>query len=309
MASSRRTRTVALFAGLVGLCTAACSVVMKWEQDGLPCDKTVVTNANGTFTDFCRAGYSCQVKKNQCLADRSLKTGQACTQARQCAAGAVCPLDLVEGGGVAGTDGVSSCLPGCKDNGRDGGFLQSEGCQDQGEVCLPFLDRPANSAGKALVGGCYPSAGCTGGQGCALNGKNAGRCIVMSASNVTACMQGCEITWSTAQAFSENCDASHTCVPVGVAGSQQFACLYNATNTTATPLGAIAGQTPRTAGQPCSPVLAPCGKGYVCSQGICAQYCQITLNAQFPCPTGQSCCPFTGFATSQPTGFCSASCK
>lgn len=309
MAACLRKCLVTLVAagGLLG--AVACSAVLNWDQGGLACDPVVAMENGVLRTDWCRPGYSCQVNTMRCLSDNSLKTGQACTQARQCKGGAVCPADLLEGGGKAGTDGVDSCLPACKDTGTDGGFLQAEGCLDQSEVCLPFLTTKASSAAKALVGGCYPSAGCDAGGSCDLNGQADGSCVVMSSNNVTACMQGCEITWSTTQAFSDNCDARHGCVPVGVAGKKQFACLYNATNSAATPLGAVGGQKPGAAGAPCSPVLAPCGKGYVCSQGVCAQYCQITVNNTFPCPTNQSCCPLKGFATSQATGYCTATCN
>lgn len=282
----------------------ACSVAMDWDQDGLACDQNEV---NG-FTDFCLNGYSCLRKDQRCVRDNTLRLGDSCSQSRQCGPNQVCPVDLLAGGGVAGTDGVQSCYAACNPAAGTDPYYSAAGC-NAGYVCTPFLDSQAVNPNKQLVGACLPNNGCAAGTACATPSVSAGTCVAASKS-ATACVTGCEITWSASQVYGDNCDSLHSCQPVGMAGAQTFACIYNGQNSTANPLAGIGGQTIQPRGSPCSTLEAPCATGDVCGpMGICAEYCLITANDAYPCPTGQSCCPFTTFATSQTTGYCSASCK
>jgi hypothetical protein len=283
---------------------SACSAALDWDEDGLACDKATV---NG-YTDFCLSGYSCLPQDERCVRDASLKLGESCSQTRQCGANHVCPVDLLAGGGVAGVDGVQQCAKACNAPAGIDPYYSSVGC-DTGSTCTPFLDASAVNPNKHLLGACLPSIRCAPGSTCSKQNEASGTCVTASAT-ATACETGCEITWSPSQAYSDNCDSLHTCQPVGMPGAQTFACIYNGKNTTANPLAAVGGQTIQKRGDSCSVLAAPCDKGDVCAPtGMCAEYCLISQNDAFPCPAGQSCCPFNTFATSQKTGYCSASCK
>lgn len=289
---------------LLALTSVGCSAVLHWDENNLPCDSSVV----GGRTHFCLDGYHCQDDSLQCVRDGSLTMGHACTQAASCAAGLTCPIDLLGGGGVAGSGGVHQCLAGCNTTATDKGFLQADGCSDRLQVCLPYLNVANSNVNKALLGACLPSANCTSGASCALNGNDDGTCVAVS-DVAQACLQGCEVTWTTTPTYTDNCDALHSCVPVGAAGEKRFVCMYNATNTAQNPNASVAGQTPGVEGAACSTVLAPCAKGLVCSQGVCARYCQLTSNTTSNCPTGESCCQFSGLKQSSTSGYCASSCK
>ena len=284
----------------------ACSAALDWDPDGLACDTQVVDGR----TDFCLRGYTCMTPSDtdapgRCVRDHSLKVGDACTNSSQCAENALCPLDLLAGGGVAGVDGVKQCRPRCNDAGADP-YYTASACSS-GQVCLPFLDARAIDPNKALVGACLPSAACTPGSACTTPSVSAGTCVALD-NGENACLTGCEITFSAAGTYSDNCDGLHSCQPVGAAGQKQFVCVYNGQNSTANPLAGIGGQSVGAAGEACSALEKTCAQGDVCAPtGVCASYCPITGN-NVGCPTGQSCCKFTSFATSQTSGYCSANC-
>lgn len=286
---------------------AACSATLEWDPDGLACDNQVVDGR----TDFCLKGYSCLKTGDanapgRCVRDNSLKSGASCSNTVQCLTGEVCPLDLLAGGGVAGSDGIKRCYPRCNTQGADP-YYTAAACKT-GSVCLPFLDSRAIDPNKSLIGACLPTTACTAGEACSSPSVSAGTCVQLD-TGANACVTGCEITWSAALTYSDNCDSLHSCQPVGAINAQEFACTYNGQNSTTNPLGAIGGQSIAATGAACSLMEQPCAKGEVCAPtGICAPYCLITANQTFPCPTGMSCCPFKTFATSQASGFCSASC-
>lgn len=293
---------------LSALCFAGCSKVLDWNASGLPCDTTV----RDGYTYFCQSGFSCETASVACLRDKSTKTGGSCTLSRQCVSGDVCPVDLLAGGGIRDQDHVLGCLPMC--NTASSGaepYLASDGCVSGSQVCLPFLDQLASNANKSLIGACVASSPCHEGTGCAINSNTNGVCVQITAS-ATACLPSCEITWN-GTTYADNCgDGLHACQPVGLTGHQQFSCVYNGQTTTATPLASVQNITVQPQGAACAPVSRPCQDGNVCVPGknVCAQYCQLTANATSGCPTNQTCCPFTSFATAPTaTGFCATSCN
>lgn len=300
--------SVMLCAALLLAVAGACSATLDWDPNNLACDPTVVDGR----TDFCLKGYSCLSSSDaqavgRCVRDSSLKTATACSSSAQCAGDGVCPIDLLSGGGVAGMDGVKECFPRCNEQAADP-YYTSSACES-GSVCMPFLDARAIDPNKALVGACLPQSSCTAGAACTSPSVSAGTCVDLG-SGQTACITGCEISWSAALTYSDNCDTLHTCQPVGAANAQAFVCVYNGQNSTSNPLGGISGQTVAATGQACSTLELPCAKGDVCAAtGVCSTYCEITSDDTFPCPTGQSCCPFTSFSTKQLSGYCSATCK
>jgi hypothetical protein len=288
--------------------TAGCSKALNWDPSGLPCD----TNVRDGFTYFCSAGHSCETASVKCLRDGSVSTGNLCTLSRQCVAGNVCPVDMLAGGGVRDTDHVLSCWPGCNATSSSGPepYLSSDGCASNARACLPYLDQLASNTNKTLLGACVPSSPCKEGGACALNSNTTGVCVQVTAS-ATACLQGCQITWN-GTTYGDNCGGSSACQPVGLGGHQQFVCTYNGQATSATPLAGVSGIAVAGQGAACAPVSKPCQDGNVCVPGknTCAQYCQITTNATSTCPTNQTCCPFTTFASPPSTaGFCATSCN
>lgn len=301
---------LAVCAGALALAGAfaACSATLDWDPDGLACDSQVVDGR----TDFCLKGFSClKVSDSQaagrCVRDNSLKSGASCSNTAQCTTGEICPLDLLAGGGVAGSDGIKQCYPRCATQGSDP-YYTASACK-AGSVCMPFLDSRAIDPNKSLVGACLPNTPCTPGAACTTPSVTAGTCVELG-TGAHACLTSCEITWSAALTYSDNCDSLHSCQPIGAVNAQEFVCTYNGKASTDNPLGAIGGQAMAATGAACSALVAPCAKGEVCAPtGVCAPYCLITANQTFPCPTGQSCCPFTSFATSQASGYCSATCR
>lgn len=287
---------------LTHLC--ACSAALKWDPNGLACDGTVVDG----YTDFCLQGYSCEQKSHRCVRDNSLALLASCSQSRQCGKNDVCPVDFLAGGGVPGSEGIKRCAPGCNFTVGSDPFYTSSPCK-AGYVCMPYLDSTATNPKKALVGACQRNEPCTPGGSCSTASVTAGTCVSLG-EGTSACLTGCEITWGAVPTYSDNCDSLHSCQIVGEVGKQQFACTYNGANSTQNPLAAIGGQEVQERGAACSVIEAPCASGDVCAPtGICAQYCLLTANQTFPCPTNQTCCPLTTFATSQTTGYCSASCR
>lgn len=290
--------------------SGACSAALKWDPDGLACDPTVVDG----MTDFCLGGYSCETQSLRCVRDGSLAPLAVCSQSRQCKSGDVCPADLLAGGGVAGSEGIASCAPGCNTTVGSDPYYTAAGC-NAGYVCTPFLDSSATNPNKGLVGACQRSSGCTAGSSCSTASVAAGICVDLGASN-TACLPSCEITWAAAVAdrttspYSDNCDSLHSCQSVGVAGGQQLVCGYDGTDSTSNPLASIEGQHVQPTGAACSWLEAPCAAGDVCAPtGVCANFCPLTDNLNL-CPTPQLCCQFTTFAVSpKDTGYCSDSCK
>ena len=294
----------AVMAGPMG-----CSAALDWDPDGLACDTQVIDGR----TDFCLRGYTCLTPADttapgRCVRDHSLKLGEGCTNSSQCPNTAVCPLDLLAGGGVAGVEGVKKCAARCNDRDGTDPYYTASAC-NKGYVCMPFLDGRAIDPNKALVGACLPSTACTPGSACSTPAVSAGTCVTLGTGE-NACLTGCEITWSAALTYSDNCDSLHSCQPVGLAGVKQFACTYNGQNSPSNPLAGIGGQTVAALGEACSILQKPCTTGNVCAPtGKCASYCRVTPNNPgLYCPTGQTCCPFTTFATSQTSGYCSASC-
>lgn len=281
-----------------------CSAALDWDVDGLACDTEVVDGR----TDFCLQGYSCLAQSDssaagRCVRDTSLKMGDNCSSTRQCAANEVCPVDLLAGGGVAGSDGIKLCYAACNTASATDPYYTSSAC-NSGYICMPFLNSRAIDPNKSLVGACLPSTSCTSGAACTTPSVSAGTCVEVAAGE-NACLTGCEITWSAAQTYSDNCDSLHGCQPVGGANAQEFVCVYNGVNSTANPLATINGQAVAAIGAACSVLEKPCAKGAVCDPtGVCSNYCQITSNNINSCPTGDTCCPFSSFATSQLSGFC-----
>ena len=294
-----------LAAGAYLLFAAGCTSLLNWDPNGLPCDST----ERDGYSYFCQSGYSCETYSLECLRDESVRTGGLCTQSRQCSSGDICPVDYLGGGGVQGRNGVLSCLIPCEQSASPEPYLQPGGCARDTQVCMPYLDVLASNANKALIGGCLPSSSCTAGTGCALDANTNGICVQATAK-ATACMQGCQITWN-ADSYSDNCDSRHSCQPVGIAGQQVFACVYNGQTSTTTPLATVAGVTVGQTNATCAPISAPCVDADVCvpEKYTCAVYCPITSNAVSPCPTNQaSCCPFLTFDAKPTTGYCAATC-
>jgi hypothetical protein len=270
---------------------SACSFIEHWDTDGLACDSRVVDGN----TNFCLQGFTCFNPTVTCVRDHSRSQGQACTDARQCHLDQVCPLDLVDGSGVAQQDDVQTCLQQCDIGLPDKGFFQPDACPLL-HYCSPFLDAPFQSSYAQLVGGCVETDGCAPLTNCNIDNKPGGTCVPLSATT-NACLTSCNISWTTTAAYNDNCGSDHYCQPIGLAPQQQFVCLNNAHNAVAR-------------GQACTPVATPCAKGDVCSpEGICAQYCELTNNiSQLNCPQGQNCCSFNSFSGAQASGFCSTRC-
>lgn len=310
MAAKQGPQAARLVAALVFLISAtACSKVLDWGANGLPCDTTV----RDGYTYFCQSGYSCETASLKCLRDGSVSSANLCTLSRQCSSGDVCPVDVLGGGGTRSADHVLSCWPSCNASSAAGPevYLASDGCPSSNEVCLPFLDRLASNTNKSLLGACVPSSPCKEGQNCAINANTSGVCTQITPS-ATACLPGCQVNWN-GSTYADNCgDGVHTCQPVGLTGHQQFACVYNGQNTTATPLAAVQNITVASQGAACAPISRPCQDGNVCVPGknVCAAYCQLTTNATSVCPTNQTCCPFGSFASPPATtGYCATSCN
>lgn len=299
---------VARVVALSALCLAGCSKVLDWDASGLPCD----TSVRDGYTYFCQAGYSCETTGVACLRDKSVRTGGSCTLSRQCVSGDACPVDILSGGGVRGQDHVLSCLPSCSAvSSAVEPYLASDGCLSSSQVCLPFLDQLASNANKGLIGACVGSSPCKEGAGCAINSNTNGVCVQITPS-ATACLPSCEISWN-GTTYADNCgDGLHSCQPIGLMGHQQFSCVYNGQSSTATPLASVQNISVQAQGAACAPVSHPCQDGNVCvpQKNVCAQYCQLTANATSSCPTNQTCCPFTSFASAPTaTGFCATSCN
>lgn len=282
---------------VVGFCLSllslvqACSFIEHWDESGLACDSTVVDGR----TNFCLSGYTCFNPTVTCIADASRNLGQACTDARQCQADELCPIDNLAGTGIAQQDDVQTCLRKCATLSANGGYYQADGCLAN-FYCSPYLDGVAALATSSIVGACVPTDGCTSGTYCDIHNQAGGICVSISDS-ANACIPKCDITWSSTATYSDNCSTSQFCQPVGITGAQQFVCLDNSRNVQANDAN-------------CSLVEAPCKSGSVCSPlGTCTAYCEITNNAiATTCGTNQQCCPFSNYGSNQPSGFCAAAC-
>lgn len=266
----------------------ACSFVEHWDEAGLACDSTVVDGR----TNFCLDGYTCFNPSVTCIRDASRNAGQACTDARQCQADQLCPIDNLSGTGIAQQDDVQTCLTKCQSGSANGGYYQADGCLAQ-QYCAPFLDTVAQASTATLVGGCVQSNGCGAGTYCTIDNQPGGICVPIS-SSANACIAKCDITWASTATYSDSCATDEFCQPLGLTGAKQFVCLKNTRNV-----------QPDDAS--CSPIEAPCKSGSVCSpQSICAPYCELTGNslATTGCGTNQKCCPFSNYGSAQASGYC-----
>jgi hypothetical protein len=270
---------------------SGCSFVEHWDADGLACDSRVVDGN----TNFCLQGYTCFNQTLTCVRDQSRQQGQACSDVRQCQSTQVCPIDLLDGSGVAQQDDVQTCLRECNGDSAGGGYFQSDACPAL-YYCSSFLNAPYASSSAGVVGGCVDTSDCTPLTNCNIDNAPGGTCVPISGT-ANACLTSCNITWDSTAAYKDNCGGAHYCQPLGLSGQQQFVCLNNARNTVDD-------------GAACSFVQAPCANGSVCAPtGICAPYCELIANAaQIVCPTNQVCCPFQDFGSSQASGFCSDKC-
>jgi hypothetical protein len=269
----------------------ACSFIEHWDESGLACDSSIVDGR----TNFCLDGYTCFNPTVTCIRNASRNLGQACTDARQCQADQLCPMDNLTGTGIAQQDDVQTCLRKCQTLSADGGYYQLDGCQAN-YYCSPFLDGLAALSTSSIVGACVPTSGCSTGAYCNIDNHAGGICVPISTS-ASACIPKCDITWSSTATYSDSCSTDQFCQPLGMTGSQQFVCLDNTRNVQANDAN-------------CSYVDAPCKKGSVCSPlGTCAPYCELIANSVSTlCGTNQTCCPFSQYGSSQPSGYCATAC-
>ena len=112
---------------LVMVMSAACTVMLDWEPEGLPCSEEWL----------CTDGYSCRV--NECVTLASVDKNDTCTDTDQCIGGHICSPEPPR-----------ICTTSCES------FMTGDDCVE--EYCMPVAD-------PAIGGICIPGDGCVQG-GC-----------------------------------------------------------------------------------------------------------------------------------------------
>jgi hypothetical protein len=258
------------------MCSAGCSFIFNWDPNGLACEPG---------RNACLPDYSCNLSDAQkpvCVADNSLKAGDACSSDRQCPEGHICPR-------YDAGNGLQHCARSCS---PQDAYTQL-GCPAN-QYCKPYLSVAAFSDVVAhepqLVAACVPSDGCTAGNLCNLSDVQGGICTPVQ--TLSACVVSCELTISPSGPYADNCGRvlgryDTYCTPIGnnvAAGSQPaeafLACLP------------IVG-TPVEHGAACNGVAEPCQKGEACVNGFCRSFCQAPGQGVSNCANGETCCAFS----------------
>jgi hypothetical protein len=257
----------------------ACSLILDFNPEGLPCD---LSNKEG-----CLEGFSCNSPSPNtfiCVGDQSLANGSVCQLDRQCPTGTICPT------------GVNLCVTPCD---LSQAYVASSPNCPAYTYCRPVLSTGMFSDGAAhpaqRVAGCVPTDSCTPGQACNSNLVQGGICADMR-NSAAACVVGCEVKFN-ATAYADNCGADvngnpRFCQPLGPGpGLDVLACLD-------------AGTTPQPAGSPCgNPVAQPCAPGTGCIHNVCRAYTNLSTNVN-ACTSGLTPCDLHVNANTL-VGYCS----
>ncbi len=180
-----------VFASLAPL--AACSLMLEWSEDGLPCDDQ----------KRCGAGFSCL--GDTCVKDDSLEEGDTCSKAVQCAG------DLL-------------CTPypyyGCRKACGDTYFLPNGNCA-AGEYCRPYKDSAGELHAACVPDQCSDSSDCSRRNVLCPDCGAGMKCVPIDGS-ADACLVGCEVDFLTTGVYSDNCTSTPIdptyCQPIGEQG-------------------------------------------------------------------------------------------
>lgn len=175
---------------LIALGSAACSLVLSWDAEGLPCKNNA-----------CSTGYTCLV--NQCVSNSSIVEGDTCNDDQQCADGLVCAPSLF------------TCRKPCPNE----DFLSVSSACSTGQYCTPVLSADGNYEGA-----------CVDGAGCDVDGAcDTGAVCVSLGATASACLVGCEVTFGDGGTYDDSCGSTvldrKYCQPVGLEDAERLVCL------------------------------------------------------------------------------------
>ncbi len=239
-----------------GLLLAGCSLMLAWEEDEHPCNEA----------DQCYEEYSCRAGK--CIPVESLAEGESCTLDDQCAEkrtceGFACRTQCSQYFTIAGCGAAQYCKP---------VLVAGDSCETSSCPTGQFRRNDDDGTCRChyYQGVCLDGDDCTRAtevDDCASGDV----CVAMSAS-VNACLDGCEIPWSTTD-YTDTCGslpgAPRYCTEVGgTADGTRLVCID-------TYVGAAA------VGDACDPVSpTPCraqqsttGPGLACVAAKCRVHC------------------------------------
>jgi hypothetical protein len=176
------------------LAAGACSLILNWDPDGLPC---------GTSKE-CASGYSCMV--NSCVADGTIPLGETCSEDQQCEG----EPDVTCG------SNPFTCRERCE------ALLETTTTCGSTQYCRPELNTGATNQ---ATGTCVDSE-CTNDDDCSLS---AGLTCVPVTETARACLQQCEYSFATGT-YTDRCTPTsggqvQYCQSIGPSGHISFVCL------------------------------------------------------------------------------------
>ena len=140
-------RLAILGAFILGTASAACSLTLDWDPEGLPCEDTVT----------CADGYSCLV--NLCILNDSVPLGSTCNKTEQCEADLIC----------ANFTCATSCTK----------YYESSAECPSGEYCMEHIDENGDFSGHCEEGNaCTPGEVCQEGRMCVEITTGSNACLV-----------------------------------------------------------------------------------------------------------------------------------
>lgn len=232
----------------------SCSLALDWDKNGLPCDRV----------QACLDGYSCL--GTECVEDGSKSLGDSCSDDAQCETSYRCDFNNFV------------CAKPCTT------FYRDDSDCTGSTYCAPHPITDPATGDVARRGACAASQ-CTIDKDC----KNAGDVCVKIRSNASACLPGCEVTWSN-NTYSNNCgstpSAPQYCQPLGV--SKRLACLPTS-------------EQGEGEDNLCDPIATPCREetdiapitGLACIETLCSRHCNINASVS-QCTGARVCVPQVG---------------
>ncbi len=226
--------------GLAGLAVSACSLILDWDAEGLPCDRE----------KNCAREYSCLV--DRCVAKESLVLNETCSQSDQCAGSP----DV-----ICGSDPFT-CRRRCGDMYGAPGNCQAD------EYCRPEQSRELENR---WIGTCFASE-CRRDEDCRSD-----RVCVSISPTAGACLLQCDYDFSTGS-YEDNCggvDTEQYCQPIGESRNQTLVCLEALGDIRASLGGPCAPvENPCEDEMVCAEGVCRfyCGAGFACPSGFCQDF-------------------------------------